>query len=86
MEITFRFVGGKGNVPDVHTKPFAAHWFPGNGMDGGELNTAILFLHLENFATLRDVACKQRAEWTFSAEPETLESRPTLSTVRVTDM
>jgi hypothetical protein len=57
MKTTSRFVCG----PYLYTKPFAGHWFPGNGGDDSELNTAILFLHLENFATSQTVACKQRA-------------------------
>jgi len=32
---------------------------------------AILFLHLDNFATSLTVACKARAEWTFSPKLET---------------
>ena len=51
MEMASRFGCGKGDVPDIYTKPLAGHWFPGNAGDGSELNTAILFLHLENFAT-----------------------------------
>ena len=86
MEMTSRFDCGKGDVPDIYTKPLAGHWFPGNGGDASELTTAILFLHLENFATSLTVACKPRAEWTFSPEPKTWESRPNLSTVRVTAM
>ena len=86
MEWTSRFVCGKGDVPDLYTKPFTGHWFPGNVGDGSELNTAILFLHLENFATTQTVACKRRAEWTFSPKPENSGSRPNLSTVRVTAM
>jgi hypothetical protein len=61
MEKTPRFGCGKGAVSDIYTKPLTGHWFPGNAGDGAELNTAILFLHLENFATLLTVACKRRA-------------------------
>jgi hypothetical protein len=86
MEMTSRFVCGKGDVPDIYTKPFVGQWFPGNGGDASELTTAILFLHLDNFATSLAVACKVRAEWTFSPKLETSESRPNLSTVRVTAM
>ena len=52
----------KGDAPDIYTKPLAGHWFPGNTGDAKQLNTAILFLHLENFATSLAVACKPRAE------------------------
>ena len=86
MEATSRFLCGKGDVPDIYTKPLAAHWFPGNAGDGSELSTAILFLHLKNFVTIPTVACKPRAEWTFSPKLKTPESRPNLSTVRVTGM
>ena len=65
MEMTSRFVCGKGDVPDIYTKPFVGQWFPGNGGDARELTMAILFLHLDNFATSLTVACKARAEWTF---------------------
>ena len=58
MEMTSRFVCGKGDVPDIYTKPFVGQWFPGNGGDASELTTAILFLHLDNFATSLAVACK----------------------------
>ena len=58
MEMTSRFVCGKGDVPDIYTKPFVGQWFPGNGGDARELTTAILFLHLDNFATSLAVACK----------------------------
>jgi hypothetical protein len=86
MEKTSRFVCGKRDVSDLYTKPFAGYWFPGNVGDGSELNTAILFLHLENSATPQVVACKRRAEWTFSPKPANSGSRPNLSTVRVTAM
>ena len=86
MEMTSHFVCAKGDAPDLYTKPFTGHWFPGNAGDARELNTAILFLHLENFATPLTVACKPRAEWTFSPKPKSWESRPNLSTVRVTGM
>jgi hypothetical protein len=62
MKKTSRFCCGKGDVPDIYTKPLAGHWFPGNPGDATELNTAILFLYLENFATSLAVACKPRAE------------------------
>jgi 4-alpha-glucanotransferase len=52
MEATSRFLCGKGDAPDIYTKPLAAHWFPGNTGDGSELSTAILFLHLMNFVTV----------------------------------
>jgi hypothetical protein len=51
MERTSRFFCGKRDAPDLYTKPFAGHWFPGNARYRTELNTAILFLHLKNFAT-----------------------------------
>jgi hypothetical protein len=55
MEATSRFDRGKGDAPDLYRdlyrKPLAGHWFPGNAGDALELNTAILLLHLENFAT-----------------------------------
>ena len=51
METTSRFDCGKGDAPDLYRKPLAGHWFPGNAGVALELNTAILFLHLENFAT-----------------------------------
>jgi hypothetical protein len=69
METTSRFDCGKGDAPDLYRKPRAGHWFPGNAGAALELNTAILFLHLENFATAPAVACKPRAEWTFSPKP-----------------
>ncbi|WP_249779683.1 hypothetical protein [Bradyrhizobium sediminis] len=84
MGNTSRLDCGKGDVPDIYTKPFAGHWFPVNAGDARELTTPILFLHLENFATPLTVACKLRAEWTFSPEPKNLESRPNSWTVRVT--
>jgi hypothetical protein len=62
MEMASHFICGKGDVPDIYTKPFTGYWFPGNARDGKQLNTAILFPHLENFATPPNVACKQRAE------------------------
>ena len=34
MEMTSRFVCGKGDAPDLYRKPLAGHWFPGNGGDG----------------------------------------------------
>ena len=77
---------GTGQVPDIYTKPFTGHWFPGNDGDGSTLPKAILFPHLENFATSWIVACKPRAEWTFSPEPENGASRPNISTVRDTAM
>src|ERR1700730_6564805 len=86
MGTTSRFDCGKGDAPDIYRKPLAGHWFPGNAGDSTELNTAILFLHLKNFATSLTVACKPRAEWTFSPKPESSEYRPNLSTVRVTGM
>ena len=52
MEMTSRSGCRKGDVPGIYTKPLAEHWFPGNAGRSGALNTAILFLHLENFATL----------------------------------
>src|ERR1035437_5775304 len=84
MEMASHFVCGKGDVPDIYIRPFNGHWFPWNAGDGTELNTAILFLHLKNYATSPTVACKRRAEWTFSPKLKTSESRPNLSTVRVT--
>ena len=54
MGMMSRFGCGKGDVPDIYTKPSAGHWFPGNAGDGNELTTAILFLHLENLATSPD--------------------------------
>jgi hypothetical protein len=62
MEITSRFDRGKGDAPNLYRKPLGWHWFPGNAGDALELNTAILFLYLENFATSLTVACKRRAE------------------------
>ena len=84
MRITSRFDCGKGDAPDKDRKPLAGHWFPGNAGDATELNTAILFLYLVNFATPRRFACKPRAEWTFSPELKNSESRPNSWTVRVT--
>jgi len=51
MENAPRFVCGKETLRTYNTKPLIRYWFPGNG--GGEvaLIIAILFLHLENFAT-----------------------------------
>ena len=71
---TSRFLCGKETFRTYIQSRSSGHWFPGNGeATASELNTAILFLHLENFATPRsDVACKQRAEWTFSPKPENL--------------
>jgi len=75
MEATSRFDRGKGDAPDLYRdlyrKPLAGHWFPGNAGDATELNTAILFPYLENFATVRTVACKLCAEWTLSPKPKT---------------
>jgi hypothetical protein len=34
MEMASHFVCGKGDVPDIYTKPFNGRWFPGNGGDG----------------------------------------------------
>ena len=51
MEMTSRFICGKRDASNLYTKPLDGHWFPGNALDGRELNTAILFLHLENFVT-----------------------------------
>jgi len=86
MEMTSRFVCGKGDAPDLYTKPLTGHWFPGNAGDASELNTAILLPYLGNFATPAGVACKRRAEWTYIPELATLESRPNLWTARVTAM
>ncbi len=61
MEKTPRFGRGKGAVPNTYTKPLAEHWFPGNAVDGVELNTAILFPHFKKFATFFTVACKRHA-------------------------
>ena len=61
MEVASLFVCGKGDVPDIYTKPFVGQWFPGNGGDARELTMAILFLHLDNFATSLTVACKWHA-------------------------
>ena len=33
MEMTSRFVCGKGDAPDPYRKPLAGHWFPGNAGD-----------------------------------------------------
>jgi hypothetical protein len=71
MGMTSRSDWGKGDVPNIYTKPLAGHWFPGNAGDATELNTAILFPYLENFATVHTVACKLCAEWTFSPKPKT---------------
>src|SRR5664279_1647148 len=60
MEATPRFLCGKGDVPDIYTKPLAAHWFPGNAGDNSELSTAIFFLHLMNFVTVSH-CCVQTA-------------------------
>jgi hypothetical protein len=46
FEMTSRFVSRKRDAFDLYTKPLDGHWFPWNGPDSGELNTAILFLHL----------------------------------------
>ena len=62
MDMTSRFDCGKGDAANTYRKPLAGHWFPGNAGDTGELNTVILLLHLENFATSVTIACKQRAE------------------------
>ena len=63
LEMTSRFVCGKRDAFDLYTKPLDGHWFPWNGPDSRELNTAILFLHLENFMTFpAPCYCKQRAE------------------------
>jgi hypothetical protein len=63
LEMTSRFVCGKRDAFDLYTKPLDGHWFPWNGPDCRELNTAILFLHLENFVTFpAPCRCKQRAE------------------------
>jgi hypothetical protein len=51
VEKASHFVCGKGDVPNIYTKPFNGHWFPGNGGDARELDTAILLSYLENFAT-----------------------------------
>ena len=60
MEMASHFVCGKGDVPDIYTKPLAAHWFPGNVGDNSELSTAILFPHLMNFVTVSH-CCVQTA-------------------------
>jgi hypothetical protein len=86
MDITSRFDCGKGDAANPYRKPLAGYWFPGNAGATRELNTVILLLHLENFATSLTVACKQRAEWTFTPELKTSESRPNSWTARVTAM
>ena len=62
MDMTSRFDCGKGDAANTYRKPLAGHWFPGNAGATRELNTVILLLHLENFATSVTIACKQRAE------------------------
>ena len=54
LEMRSRFACGTRDAFDLYTKPLDGHWFPWNALDSGELNTAILFLHLENFATFPD--------------------------------
>jgi len=56
---------------------------PGERWGCQRVNHGYPLLHLDNFATSLTVACKARAEWTFSPKLETSESRPNLSTVRV---
>src|SRR5580692_879922 len=60
MEVASRFLCWKGDAPDIYTKPLAAHWFPGNTGDLGELSTAICFPHLMNFVTVSH-CCVQTA-------------------------
>src|SRR6202021_185735 len=55
-EMTSRSVCAKRDAFDLHTKPLDGHWFPWNGSGCRELNTAILFLHLENFVTFPPLA------------------------------
>src|ERR1044072_6551707 len=80
------FICRKGDVADIYTKPRRTIGSGGNRRTGPELNTAILFLHLENFATPGIVACKQRAEWTFSPKPPNSGFRSNLSMVKATGM
>jgi hypothetical protein len=76
IETASHFICGKGDVADIYTKPRKSIGSGGNRRTEPELNTAILFLHLENFAALCTVACKQRAEWTFSPKLPNLGFRP----------
>jgi hypothetical protein len=47
----------------------------GTALGATAFDTPILFSYLDNFATLSPaVACKLRAEWTFSAKPKHWES------------
>src|SRR6202040_1148211 len=85
-EMTSHFVCAKGDALDIYTKPFAGHWFPGNGGGARALKTAIILRNIWNSRRLRPVVCKWRAEWTFSPEPEDWVFRPNLWTVRVTAM
>jgi len=60
---TAQFPCGQRGSFDLYRKPFNGQWFPGNVVASGELNTAILFPPLANFATSRrPLPCKQRAE------------------------
>jgi len=83
VEMTSR--SQEGDAPGLYTKPLVGHWFPGNAGQGRALN---IVYPLPVFRQFRDaswvVACKARAEWTFSLKPETGESRPNLSTVKAT--
>lgn len=58
--MTSRSGCGEGNVPGIYKKPPARNWFPGNGGGVSELDTAILFLFLANFATTLEI-CVQTA-------------------------
>ena len=68
------------DAPDLYRKPLAGHWFPGNaGPDGALVHLAISFPYLDNFATTSTmIACKARAEWTFSPKQDRWDSRPNI--------
>ena len=69
MGMTSRCSCGTGEVPDIYTKPFTGHWFPGNVGDGSELTTAIPFPHLENFVTSLLSRANPVPNGPFHAEP-----------------
>jgi hypothetical protein len=85
VEMTSR--SQEGDAPGLYTKPFTGHWFQGNTAQGRALTTVyplIVFVQFRD--AYQTVACKPRAEWTFSLKPETREFRPNLSTVKATGM
>ena len=75
MELTSRFVKAGKETLYLVRKPLACHWFHREPSEGKRVVNLYPVLPSRQFRDNRSpVACKLRAEWTFSAKPRISES------------